>query len=282
VSAGVLTVDFQSADAPSQFVESLRTTGFGVLKNHPVPPSEIAELYGGWAAFFASDTKFDYQFDKVKQDGYFPFLTEHAKGYSVKDLKEFYHVYPWGRLPDEVGAETQSLYNKLVEIASTLLAWIQGETPENVRAGFPTPLNEMILGSDRNLLRIIHYPPLTGEEEEGAVRAADHEDINLITVLASGTQPGLEVKDVDGEWHEVSCDPGMLVVNTGDMLQMASDGYYPSTTHKVANPSEELEKVSRYSMPLFLHPRDDVVLSSEHTAESYLNERLREIGLKSS
>ncbi len=280
MSAGVLTVDFQSDDAPSQFVESLRTTGFGVVRNHPMPATEIAELYCSWAAFFASDNKFAYQFDKIKQDGYFPFLTEKAKGYSVKDLKEFYHVYPWGRLPDEVREDTRSLYDKLVEIASILLSWIQNESPEKVKSDFSTPLNNMIKKSDRNLLRIIHYPPLTGEEEEGAVRAADHEDINLITVLAAGTQPGLEVKDVDGKWHQVSCDPGMLIVNTGDMLQMASGGYYPSTTHKVANPSEELSQVSRYSMPLFLHPRDDVVLSPDYTAESYLNERLREIGLK--
>ncbi|MEE2876911.1 MAG: 2OG-Fe(II) oxygenase family protein [Candidatus Neomarinimicrobiota bacterium] len=280
MSVGVLTVDFRSAEASSMFVESLRTTGFSVLKNQPVPPLEIAELYGAWATFFASDRKFDYQFDEIKQDGYFPFLTEHAKGYSVKDLKEFYHIYPWGRFPEEVRKATQSLYNKLMGIASVLLSWIQDETPEDIRNSFSMPLNEMILKSDRNLLRIIHYPPLTGEENEGAVRAANHEDINLITVLAAGTQPGLEVRDVDGKWHEVSCDAGMLVVNTGDMLQMASDGYYPSTTHKVANPSKELAKASRYSMPLFLHPKDDVVLSSEHTAESYLNERLREIGLK--
>jgi len=280
LSAGVLTVDFQSDDAPSQFVESLRTTGFGVIRNHPIPSPEIAALYGSWGHFFASENKFDYQFDKIKQDGYFPFLTEKAKGYSVKDLKEFYHVYPWGRLPNQVREDTRNLYDKLVEIASILLSWIQNETPEKVKSGFSTPLNKMIEQSDRNLLRIIHYPPLTGGEEEGAVRAADHEDINLITVLAAGTQPGLEVKDVDGKWHQVTCDPGMLVVNTGDMLQMTSDGYYPSTTHKVANPSEELAQVSRYSMPLFLHPRDDVVLSSDYTAESYLNERLGEIGLK--
>ena len=223
MSAGVLTVDFQSDDAPSQFVESLRTTGFGVIRNHPIPSPEIAALYGSWAIFFASENKFDYQFDKIKQDGYFPFLTEKAKGYSVKDLKEFYHVYPWGRLPNQVREDTRNLYDKLVEIASILLSWIQNETPKKVKSGFSTPLNKMIEQSDRNLLRIIHYPPLTGGEEEGAVRAADHEDINLITVLAAGTQPGLEVKDVDGKWHQVTCDPGMLVVNTGDMLQMTSD-----------------------------------------------------------
>ena len=63
------------------------------------------------------------------------------------------------------------------------------------------------------------------------------------------------------------------------MLKIASNNYYPSTTHRVINPDLN-SNVSRYSMPLFLHPRDEVKLSTEHTAGSYLNERLREIGLK--
>ena len=64
------------------------------------------------------------------------------------------------------------------------------------------------------------------------------------------------------------------------MLKEASGGYYPSTTHRVVNPSNNVNNDSRYSMPLFLHPRDDVQLSENYTAESYLKERLLEIGLK--
>mgnify|MGYP003322125414 FL=1 len=142
------------------------------------------------------------------------------------------------------------------------------------------PLDRMIQDSKTNLLRIIHYPPLNGNEQKGEIRGAAHEDINLITVLVSGTQPGLQVQDTDGSWHDVSCDPGCLAINTGDMLQEASGGYYPSTTHQVINPSGVISNVSRYSMPLFLHPRDTIQLSDGYTARQYLDERLTEIGLK--
>jgi isopenicillin N synthase-like dioxygenase len=138
----------------------------------------------------------------------------------------------------------------------------------------------MIENSDANLFRILHYPPLTGEHEPGAVRAAAHEDINLITLLPAATAPGLEVKDSHGHWISVPCDPGNIIINAGDMLQLASEGYYKSTTHRVVNPPENEAKKSRYSMPLFLHPRSEAHLSPTLTAGEYLNQRLREIGLK--
>ena len=141
------------------------------------------------------------------------------------------------------------------------------------------PLSEMIKDSDETLLRVIHYPPMKGNEEQGAIRAAAHEDINLITLLCSATAAGLEVKDIDGNWHSVPCDPGSIAINAGDMLQMASNGYYKSTTHRVVNPMGADAKLPRYSMPLFLHPRPDVVLSKDITAGQYLKQRLTEIGL---
>ena len=96
----------------------------------------------------------------------------------------------------------------------------------------------------------------------------------------AGTRPGLEAQDKNGNWHKISTDPGTIIVNVGDMLKEASGGYYPSTTHRVVNPSKNVNNDSRYSMPLFLHPRDDVQLSENYTAASYLRERLLEIGLK--
>jgi len=84
----------------------------------------------------------------------------------------------------------------------------------------------------------------------------------------------------DEQWHDVPCDFGTLTINIGDMLQEASEGYYPSTQHRVVNPTGEGAKKSRVSLPLFLHPRDDVVLSDRYTAQSYLDERLRELGVK--
>jgi isopenicillin N synthase-like dioxygenase len=129
------------------------------------------------------------------------------------------------------------------------------------------------------MLRILHYPPLDGSEEPDAIRAAAHEDINLLTLLPSSNEPGLQVKGTGDSWIDVPCDFGNLIVNIGDMLQEASGGYFPSTTHRVVNPQGSDLKKARVSLPLFLHPNPEVVLSERYTAKSYLKERLEELGV---
>lgn len=275
----VLKVEYGTADASARFAESLHKTGFAVLTHHPIAADLIKDVFQEWEDFFASEDKFNYTFDPQLQSGYFPFRTENAKGYSVKDLKEFFHLYNWNEVPRGI-TRSKELFDRLSGLAVELLNWIESETPKDIKDSFAMPLSEMIAGSRETLLRPIHYPPLTGGEEEGAIRAAAHEDINLITLLCAATAPGLQVKDTAGNWHEVSCDPGEIAINAGDMLQMASQGFYRSTTHRVVNPMGADAKKPRYSIPLFLHPRADVRLSETHTAKSYLHERLREIGLK--
>ena len=276
----VRKVNYKDQNAPHEFTRSLRQTGFTVLTDHPVDMNLIETVYSEWADFFSSDNKNKYPYDPVRQDGFFPFKTENAKGQSLKDLKEFFHIYSWGRYPEELSNKTLDLFTQLLELTGTLLGWIQVETPRDVSSLFSMPLPDMVTDSKTNLLRIIHYPPLDGKEEDGAVRGSAHEDINLITLLVAGTQPGLQVQDTNGNWHDISCDPGCLAINAGDMLQEASNGYFPSTTHQVINPDNQIDNNSRFSMPLFLHPRDEVVLSKKYTAKEYLDERLREIGLK--
>ena len=279
MSLDILTINYNDSDADRLFEESLKNTGFAVIKDHPIDKDLIGEVYKEWENYFSSESKNDYMFDEVKQDGYFPYLTENAKGSTSKDLKEFYHIYEWGRKPHMIGPKTMFLYRELTNIASTLLSWIQKNSPENVSKLFSVPLKDMIYKSQYNLLRIIHYPPLSGNEELNSIRAAAHEDINLLTVLVAGSQPGLQVLDNNESWLDVTTDKNTIVINSGDMLNMASDNYYPSTTHRVINPDPH-SNVSRYSMPLFLHPRDEVVLNENYTAGSYLQERLEEIGLK--
>ena len=279
MSLDILTINYNDSDADRLFEKSLKNTGFAVIKDHPIDKDLIGEVYKEWENYFSSESKNDYMFDEVKQDGYFPYLTENAKGSTAKDLKEFYHIYEWGRKPHMIGPKTMFLYKELTNIASTLLSWIQKNSPENVSKLFSVPLKDMIYKSQYNLLRIIHYPPLSGNEELNSIRAAAHEDINLLTVLVAGSQPGLQVLDNNENWLDVTTDKNTIVINSGDMLNMASDNYYPSTTHRVINPDPH-SNVSRYSMPLFLHPRDEVVLNENYTAGSYLQERLEEIGLK--
>ena len=279
MSLDILTINYNDSDADRLFEKSLKNTGFAVIKDHPIDKDLIGEVYKEWENYFSSESKNNYMFDEVKQDGYFPYLTENAKGSTAKDLKEFYHIYEWGRKPHMIGPKTMFLYRELTNVASTLLSWIQKNSPENVSKLFSVPLKDMIYKSQYNLLRIIHYPPLSGNEELNSIRAAAHEDINLLTVLVAGSQPGLQVLDNNESWLDVTTDKNTIVINSGDMLNMASDNYYPSTTHRVINPDPD-SNVSRYSMPLFLHPRDEVVLNENYTAGSYLQERLEEIGLK--
>ena len=132
-------------------------------------------------------------------------------------------------------------------------------------------------GSTRTLLRVLRYPPLIGELPQGAVRAAAHEDINLLTVLPASNEAGLELLGTNGEWYPVPCDPGSLAVNGGEMLDLASGGYYPATTHRVVNPTGEAATRPRMSLPLFLHPADDVVLAEGRTAYEFLQQRIQEL-----
>lgn len=274
----IATVDFADAQAPAQFVRSLHETGFAVLRNHPIQVDLIRRLYAQWSAFFADPSKTDYLYAPETQAGYFPFRSENAKDHAVKDLKEFFHVYPGQALPPAVADSTTAMYDALRGLGVTLLGWLQDQSPAAVREGFLEPLPSMMTGSRQSLFRVLHYPPLA-DYEPGAVRAAAHEDINLITLLVTGSEPGLQARDTAGVWHDVPCDAGMIAVNAGDMLQLASGGFFPATTHRVVNPPPE-HNVSRYSMPMFLHPRPDVRLSRDMTAGGYLDQRLREIGLK--
>ena len=276
----VRIVDYKDKNNSHHFTRSLRETGFAVLRNHCINVTLINKVYNEWRAFFENGLGKRYLFNQKDQDGYFPIGSENAKDSSVSDIKEFYHYYPWGRYPDELSDATKLLYRQLLELTSELLTWIQKETPKKIKSKFSTPLSQMIVGSKTNLLRIIHYPPLEGDEDPRAIRGAAHEDINLITLLVAGTKPGLQIKKLDGKWYDITCDPGCIAINTGDMLQELSDGYFPSTTHRVVNPKNNIENTSRYSMPLFLHPKDEIVLSSRYTARQYLDKRLKEIGLK--
>jgi isopenicillin N synthase-like dioxygenase len=274
-------VDYRAPDAAQQFCASLHETGFGVLTHHPLSQERIETIYREWLAFYQTDAKQGYRFDKDTMDGYFsPAISETAKGHVQRDLKEFFHIYPWGQYPAEVSDAARVYYQEASALASELLQWVEEFTPTEIKTRYSMPLSDMIAGSEQTMLRVLHYPPLRGDEAPDAVRAAAHGDINLLTILPAATTPGLQVLGHDQEWVDVPCDFGMLIVNIGDMLDEASQGYYPSTTHRVLNPTGEAARQSRVSLPLFLHPRPDVRLSARHTAGSYLNERLIELGAR--
>ncbi|MDJ0614284.1 MAG: 2OG-Fe(II) oxygenase family protein [Rhizobiaceae bacterium] len=275
----VLAISYDDPYAGQKFAKSLHETGFAILKDHPVSAAKIERMYDTWKSFFDRDDKAEFAVKPDEVHGYHGFKSENAKGSAHKDLKEFYHVYEDRPVPDGVEGETRPFQSEMIGIGRTLLGWLDDNSPENIKGALSEPLVEMVNGSNDSLLRILHYPPVEEDITPGEVRAAEHEDINLITLLVTGSEPGLQAKDKDGNWHDVPCQSGYITINSGDMLSKATQGYYPSTPHKVINP-EGQENRSRYSMPLFVHPRPEVQLDEAQTAGEYLNERLREIGLK--
>lgn len=276
-SQEIATVDYAATGAARMFAESLRTTGFAVLVGHPIPAGLIQQVQGEWLAWFGTDDKYGYLPEVGHQDGYHPVeVSETAVGTDVKDIKEYFHWYPWGRQPPGPSRSAQALHEQATALATSLLGWLDEATPADVASRFSMPLPRMLDGSTRTLLRILHYPSLLSPLPAGATRAAAHEDINLITVLPAATRPGLQVKDTSGCWHDVPSDPGSVVVNSGDMLAAASAGFYPSTTHRVLLPEGEEATMSRMATPLFLHAADQVRIG-DTTAFGLLRDRLRQI-----
>jgi isopenicillin N synthase-like dioxygenase len=273
----VAVVDMHSSEAEMAFVETMRHTGFAVLRHPPLDTARLRRMADDWRDFFLGDDKWEYPAQETPSgntSGYIPpTVSETAVGHDQKDLKEFFHIVPDSRLPAQLEADALAHLQEARALGRLLLDWLDLHCGAMLPRSLRGSLAECLSPED-SLLRILHYPPLSGDEPPGAVRAAAHEDINLITLLPVSAEPGLQVRARSGEWIDVPGIPGDIIINSGDMLQEASGRSLPSTTHRVINPSDASSNQSRISMPYFLAPRLDVRLSPQHTAGSYLKERL--------
>lgn len=308
---GIDLNDFISGDADKKqaFVNALGNAyediGFVAVKGHLLSDSLQERLYTQVQQFFnlPDEVKAKYEIEGLAgQRGYTSFGKEHAKGRNVGDLKEFWHFgqyvegddpirqeYPENvsvvELPD-FNASGKEAYLKLQETGKYMLRAIA------LYLGLDEFYFDNKIHHGNSILRPIHYPPITAEPQS-AVRAAEHEDINLITLLMGASAEGLEVLNKQGEWVAITALPEQLVVNVGDMLQRLTNNKLRSTTHRVVNPPREKWGTSRFSIPFFLHPRSEMRLDclpecidEQHpqaytpiSAGAYLTERLIEIGL---
>lgn len=273
----VAVVDMRDEGADIAFVRTLQDTGFAVLRNPPIDAERLRRMASRWQAFFLSDKKWDYPAIETASgntSGYIPAeVSETAVGHSIKDLKEFFHITPDTALPDDLHADANAYLQEALALGSLLLGWLDIHCGEMLPQELHGQLGDCLSPMD-SLMRVLHYPPLSGQEPAGAVRAAAHEDINLLTVLPVAEEPGLQVLTQEKEWADVPGRYGDVIINSGDMLQEASGGQLPSTTHRVLNPTGEAALRSRISMPYFLAPELSMRLSARYTAGSYLHERL--------
>lgn len=294
-------------DVRKTFIEQLfmgiKDYGFIILKDHPVEKALLDKAYSLLKEFYSLPTEVKRSYISKAgggQRGYTPFGTEHAKDSPVMDLKEFWHVgrdltpehhlnafYPpniWPQELPEFQPTFQTLYRLLEETGDIMLEALTGplEVPQNF-------FREMTRDGN-SILRLLHYPPIPQGVDPRCLRAAPHEDINFITLLPAATQSGLQLKDRDGQWLDIVSDAGTLIVDAGDMLSRLTNDVIPSTTHQVVNPQDGTNQ-SRYSMPFFMHPHPEAMLSClascrgagakypDITSGDFLMQRLREIGL---
>ncbi len=277
--------------------DGLREFGFVSIINHGVDADLIARTYADAARLFAlpREVKEKYEVPNgAGQRGYTSFGKEHAKNRKVGDLKEFWHVgndrYDPNVWPSELAtfqANTLGLFRALEGAAEVMLRALADAFT------LPTDTFSAMAHDGNSILRIIHYPPLKDMFIPGGVRAAEHEDINLITLLCESTASGLEILTRQGEWLAVDALKGQIVVDSGDMLSRITNEVIPSTTHRVVNPADGADDVERYSMPFFVHPYPDCPLRIDErfvsadnpkryqdiTADGFLRQRLKEIGL---
>jgi isopenicillin N synthase-like dioxygenase len=289
--------------------KAFNDTGFVTITNHGLSKELIQQLYVEVQNFFAlpEETKLKYEkLELAGQRGYTSKGREKAKDSKTPDLKEFWQTGQYvedgdvikDQYPDNLFVEeapgfsnvTKEVYQKLEQAGKHLLNAIA------VYLGLPENYFEQKVHNGNSILRAIHYFPIENPDAlpADAVRAGAHEDINLITLLIGASADGLEVLTRDGEWFPIKAHGEDIVVNVGDMLQRLTNNKLKSTTHRVVNPPRELMKNSRYSVPFFLHPKfqmdltcleecideENPVAYEPITAGEYLDERLREIGLK--
>lgn len=273
-------VDMQSTGAATAFAESIHHTGFAILRNHPISTELLSRINDQWRGFFAGEDKYNYQFPRRPdgdQHGYFSLeVSERAVGKTVKDIKEFFHAAPGSPMPEALEPDIVAYRRDAITLGRQLLDWLQQALPTDCLYDPSVKLAET-LQDEPSVLRLLHYPPLKGDEPPGSVRAAAHEDINFITLLPVALEPGLQVRSKTGEWLDLHGKSGEIIVNTGDMLQEMTGGFLPSTTHQVVNPPSSASNISRISMPFFLAPDLNLRLSERYTAGEYLAERLAEI-----
>ena len=280
---------------------SFNQTGFAIIKNHGLTTETTKSLYKTMISFFDLDDekKIKYYFPELYgQRGYVIKGQEHAKGSSKGDLKEFFHIgnpvisSPKNVWPVEVDNFEQvgsNAFLTLENIGLTILEALAIYLDLNQEY-----FSDKVKGGE-SIMRSIHYYPLKSDDvSDGAVRAAAHGDINLITLLMGASADGLEILTKENKWIPIRSEPDQLVINVGDMLERLTNNKLMSTIHRVVNPSKEQLNTSRYSIPFFMHPKPEMDLSclencidknnpksfEDTTAGQFLEERLKEIGLK--
>ena len=250
-------------------------TGF-VYVAHDLAAGVIDEAYANLEAFFElpQDRKDRYIVAGAHgQTGYTPMMTETAAVSDVPDLKEMLN---WGapapaghplrqRYPHRYGPPTLP-EDDLPGVTELLLGFHDGVIDVQRRVlkviavglGAHEEFFDSMLEHGATLTRALHYPAMDTAPDEGFMWAAEHGDINLITMLPRATAPGLQVRTEAG-WVDAVPPEGSAIINTGMMLEHLSNGVIGAGIHRVA--AEPGQTGDRYSVVQFAHPTPWTILA---------------------
>ena len=254
-------IDFNSESVLDEIREAYTTVGFAVFSNalNEEDSAKMKRWHKKMQEFFAlpAETKKQYPYDPETNLGYSMVGDENVDPTAPKDLKESFNYNDmrmpnqlWPDLPGFVASGLDSIY-----VADRLTL--------NILRKFDTILGTGTTLEDShkqpyNTTRVIHYPAYDGPIEDKQMRIGEHSDYGTITLLWQiNDVPGLEVQDLEGQWHPVPYAEDGVVVNIGDLLQRWTNDYFVSTKHRVVNSHIHLP---RYSMPHFVDPTPGTIV----------------------
>jgi isopenicillin N synthase-like dioxygenase len=249
-----------------------RDIGFLVVTGHAVPAALIRRMHDVSAALFRlpEAEKRRLQVVPGRIHGWTgprqSYLADTLAGGEAReaDLKEGFSIGPpatpadptareaayfgrnlWPAHPAGFEAVWTCYYREMERLAGALMAVFA------VALGLPA--GHFAARIDRHIsgLAAHHYPP----QPAGRLRAGAHTDFGSLTILHTGDNPaGLQVRDRDGVWRDVTVAADRFVVNIGDLMAQWTNDRWVSTLHRVINPPRETAHLPRQSLTFFHQP----------------------------
>lgn len=250
----------QRAAVAREVDAACREVGFMQVLGHGVPEHVIGGLGDAMDAFFAldADAKRGYVRPACENRGYTPPRTESLSlslgvepASRMNDFFEAYNVgraaseFPGQELPPEHFAE--NTWPEVPEFEQRVTAYFAeaGRVARTMTRifgdalGLPESFFPGLTAPSIEVLRMNHYAlePGTAVDLDGdLVGMSEHTDFGIVTILWADRVRGLQVLTGDGDWHDVSPDPGALLVNLGDLTARLTNERWLSTLHRVKPP----------------------------------------------
>ncbi|KAH8892672.1 thymine dioxygenase [Thozetella sp. PMI_491] len=290
----------ERAACVQQIMNGFTTSGFLLLQNSGIDPTQLASVYSWSENFFAlpmSEKEKRLNTDFAANRGYSRLSSEKATNVSASaDIAALRAQAPDLKESLEMGSEPGQGYpdkpfenpwpEKLPGFRPAMVDFfkrcdelhhdVMGAIAEGL--GLPADYFKPYASKGDHVLRLLHYPAIDPElsKLDSTVRIGSHTDYGSVTLLFTDDSGGLQIQYPDGEFYEIDPVPDAVVINAGDLLQIWSNDTIKSTHHRVMPPSNpkmtsDGKVKPRYSIAYFAHPDHDLLLDTIATCYDQLS-----------